>query len=372
VSRLAAGWRTVRPDVLAALPAWATVRVLVAMAWILVRVIVDDLDQPRPQQLDEGLLAWDGTFYRDIAADGYGSLPEEALRFFPLFPVLGRVVSVLTLGGVSLGLVLVANVLALVAGALVHRLVIAETGDADLARRSVWAAAVFPAAFVMAWAYSEPLMISAALTALLALRRQRWEWAAAAGVVAALARPLGLLLVIPALVEVLPGLRTASTRERLRRLAVVAGPVVGTGLYLAWTGVRYGDALAPLRVQGQFRGDGVDPVSRIWDGLGDVFGPEALGDGLHIPFAVGFVVLAVVVFRSWPLSFALFSAAVLAVALGAENLNSLERYGLNAVPLALALATLTRPPWAERAMIGLGSAGVVALAALAWTGAYVP
>jgi hypothetical protein len=361
-----------RPDLLAALPAWLTVRVLVAAAWILVAVLVDDLGQPRPQELDEGLLAWDGAFYRDIAQDGYGALPEAALRFFPLFPLLGRITSILALGDVPVGLVLVANVLALVTGALVHRLVIDETGDTDLARRAVWATALFPGGFVMAWAYSEPLMITAVVAALLALRRRRWGWAAVAGAVAALARPLGLLLVIPALVEVLPGLRQAGTRERLRRLTAVAGPAAGLSLYLAFVGIRYGDALAPLTVQSQFRGDGVDPLSRLWEGLGELFGSEALGDGLHIPFALGFVVLAVVAFRRWPLSFALFSAAVLLVALGAENLNSLERYGLNAVTLALALASITRPPWAERAMIAIGAAGVVTLAALAWTGTYVP
>lgn len=372
MTRLAAGWRRVRPDVLAALPAWLTVRALVTTAWVLVAVLVDDLGEPRPRQLEEGLLAWDGNFYRDIAQDGYGALPEEALRFFPLFPLLGRIASVVALGDVSVGLVLVANVLALATGALLHRLVMTEKGDAALARRAVWAAALFPGGFVMAWAYSEPLMITAAVGAMIALRTKRWGWAGAAGAVAALARPLGLLLVVPALVEVLPGLRAAPRREQARRLAAVAGPPLGTSLYLAWSGVRYGDAFAPLTVQSQFRGEGVDPVSRLWDGLGELLGREALGDGLHIPFAFGFIVLAVVVFRRWPLSFALYATAVLLVALGAENLNSLERYGLNAFPLALALASVTRPPWAERAMIALGSAGIVTLAALAWTGAYVP
>lgn len=372
MSRLGRVWSAARPDLLVALPAWLTVRVLVAIAWIMMRVALDDLGQPHPHELDEGLLAWDGNFYRDIAQHGYGALPEEALRFFPLFPLLGRLASVVALGDVSVGLVLVANVLALVTGALVHRLVMNETGNSDLARRAVWATALFPGAFVMAWAYSEPVMMAAAVATLLALRQQRWGWAAITGALAALARPLGLLLVVPALVEVLPGLRTASPRERLRRLGAVAGPVLGTGAHLVWSQVRYGDALAPMNVQSQFRGEAVDPLTRLWDGVGDMFGSEALGDGLHVPFALGFVVLAIAAYRYWPLSFALYGTATLVVALAAENLNSLERYGLNAVVLALALASLTKPPWAERAMIAIGSGGIVALSALAWTGSYVP
>ena len=372
VARARSAWAKVEADVLAALPAWLTVRVLVAVAWVLVRVMVDDLDQPHPQQLTEGLEAWDGTFYRDIAQDGYGALPEEALRFFPLFPLLGRVVSVIALGDITIGLVVVANVMALAAGALVHRLVMSETGDRRLAQRAVWATALFPGAFVMAWAYSEPLMIAAAVGTLHALRRGRWGWAMAGAVVAALARPLGLLLVVPAVIEVLPGLRGAPRREQLRRLGAVLAAPVGLGLYLLWSGWRHGGFLTPIDVQSQFRGDEVDPLSRLWSGLGDLFGPEALGDGLHVPFAIGFVVLAVVAFRRWPLSLAAYGAVTLVAALAAENLNSLERYGLNAIVLALALASITRPAWAERAMIAVGSAGIVALSALAWTGTYVP
>ena len=151
-------------------------------------------------------------------------------------------------------------------------------------------------------------------------------------------------------------------------LTLLSSALAGPSLQASY----YGDALAPFEVQSQFRGEGTNPVARLWEGLGELFGGEALGDGLHIPFALGFVVLAVLAYRWWPLSFALFGTAVLLVALGAENLNSLERYGLNAVVLALAPAVLCRPPWAERAMIALGGAGVTALATLAWVGAYVP
>jgi hypothetical protein len=103
-----------------------------------------------------------------------------------------------------------------------------------------------------------------------------------------------------------------------------------------------------------------------------MFGAERLGDGLHIPFAIAFVALLVLTFRWWPVSYGIFAAIVLAVALGAENLNSLERYGLNAFPLALTLAVLTRNAKLDRVVTTVLAGGVVALSALAWTGAYVP
>src|SRR3954452_638914 len=38
-----------------------------------------------------GLLGWDAAFYRDIASLGYGGLPDEARRFYPLLPLSVRV-----------------------------------------------------------------------------------------------------------------------------------------------------------------------------------------------------------------------------------------------------------------------------------------
>ena len=101
-------------------------------------------------------------------------------------------------------------------------------------------------------------------------------------------------------------------------------------------------------------------------------GPERLGDGLHIPFALVFLGLLVATFRRWPVSYGAFAALVLIAAIGSENLNSLERYGLNAFPLAMSLALVCRNPRFDAAVKSVLSGGVVALASMAWLGAYVP
>jgi hypothetical protein len=103
-----------------------------------------------------------------------------------------------------------------------------------------------------------------------------------------------------------------------------------------------------------------------------MFGAERFGDGLHIPFAIIFVALLVLTFRWWPVSYGAFASVVLIAALAAENLNSLERYGLNAFPLALTLAVLLKRDQVERVVLMGLAGGIVALSALAWTGAYVP
>ena len=332
-----------RDDLRAAVPPWIVARALVGVAWVLTAIVSDELrPSGRPRQLTEGLLAWDGTWYEDIARLGYDGIPGEGLRFFPLFPLLGRLVDPILPGGTDVALVVVANVAALVLGVLIHRLVLFETDNARLARRATWMISLFPAAFVLVWGYSEAIMLVGVVGAILSARKGQWGRAAAFGIVAGLARPLGLLAAVPLAVEALRDIRECGPRQVLKRLVGVSGPAIGTGLYLGWSWIAFDDALHPLSSQGQFRGDTENPIVRIFQGIGDLFGAESLGDGLHLPAAIAFVALAVVVARTWPLPYTAYTVAVLAVALAADNLNSLERYGLNAFPLALALALAHR------------------------------
>ncbi|WP_334141731.1 hypothetical protein [Rhabdothermincola sp.] len=363
-------WAGLREDLWVVVPAWVTARILVVAAYVAARVVADRFALA-PPALADGLLAWDGTWYRDIAAVGYGGLDREALRFFPGFPLAGRLVGG-SLGSQGAALVLIANLASIVLGVLVLQLMRAEGRSRAAAGRAVWLMMLFPPAFVLVWGYAEALMLVGALLAFLGLRTRRPWVAAAGGLLAALCRPLGILLAIPAVVEVARTWRAGRGQDRAGGLAAIAGPLVGTALYAGWVWVRDGDPLLPFTVQEDLRGRAVNPITRMWDGLVDLVGPERFGQGLHLPFAALFVVLLVLAFRRWPVSYGLYAAAVLALALGAENLNSLERYGLNAFPLVLTLALYTADERAERPVLALCAAGFVSLATLAWLAAYVP
>jgi hypothetical protein len=363
-------WAGLRDDLWVVVPAWVTARILVAAAYVAARVVADRFALA-PPALADGLLAWDGTWYRDIATVGYGGLDREALRFFPGFPLAGRFVGVL-LGSEGAALVLLANLASIVVGMLVLQLMRAEGCSRAAAGRAVWLMMLFPPAFVLVWGYAEALMLVGALLAFLGLRTRRPWVAAAGGLLAALCRPLGILLAIPAAVEVARTWRGSRGRDRAGGVAAIAGPLAGAALYAGWVWVRDGDPLLPFTVQEDLRGRAVNPITRMWDGLVDLVGPERFGQGLHLPFAALFVVLLVLAFRRWPVSYGLYAAAVLALALGAENLNSLERYGLNAFPLVLTLALYTADERAERPVLALCAAGFVSLATLAWLASYVP
>ncbi|MBU6328426.1 MAG: hypothetical protein KGR18_00555 [Acidobacteria bacterium] len=350
---------------------WLVARGLVTLAYVAALAIADRVTPGhRPTALTDGLMAWDGTWYRDIAQHGYGSLPAEGLRFFPLYPLLGRLSDLLM--PTTLALVLVANLCSLALLVVFLRLLRRERLDRATIDRSLWYLVLFPGAFVLVWAYAEALFLLAALVVFLAIRTRRWWWAAAAGFLAGLARPLGVFLAVPVAIELVRGWRGIDRAERLRGLVAVIAPVAGSGSYLLWVGTRFGDLWAPFTVQSDLRGETVDPVSRLWEGLSQLLGPDRLGDGLHVPFAIAFVVLLIVSFRRLPVSYGAFALCVLVASLAAENLNSLERYGLNAFPLVIALAVVGRDGRVAEVLRTLLAGGMVALATMAWMGAYVP
>jgi hypothetical protein len=344
--------------------------VLVAVAWVVSLLWIDHFrDGVRPDASMQGLMAWDGAFYRGLAEVGYETVGREGVRFFPLFGLVGRVLGALA-ATPGFWLVVVSNVAALVAGALVHRLCLVERLGEPVAQRAATLTALLPPAFVLAWGYAESLLIVLAIATFLALRRERWWWAAALGALAALTRPTGVLLAVPALIEAGRGWRSMRGGELPARLAAVAGPVLGAGAFLWWVDVTFGDWKLPLDVQDELRGGAVNPFVRVMEAGVDLARLDV--DGLHFPFAVAMLVLCVVAARRLPASYAAFASVVVLIALAGENLNSIERYGLDAFPLVIALALLLRKRSAANAAIAVSSVGLASLATLAWLQDYVP
>jgi hypothetical protein len=365
----------VRRDLRAAVVPWAVARVLVVGSLALTRFGVDHLEHARrPVQLRQGLFAWDAAFYRDIAEHGYGAVRSGALRFFPLIPLLARGLGVAFGGNDAAALLVVGNGSALLLGALVYRLARLETGDTRVAVRATWFAAIFPPAMTLVLGYAEATFMMLSVALFLALRTRRFAWAIPFGLLAGLARPLGVLLAIPAAIEAFRTWRIASARDRLARIgAVLAGPV-GSGLYLLWARYAHGDAWLPLSIQNDraHRGGFVDPFTRVFDGIGDLVHGDRFGSGLHVLWAAVLIALVIVLLRRLPTSYGVYAAATILVNLSARNLDSFERYAMSAFPLVLAVALVTARPDIERPVLALSAAGLVGYSVLAFLGVYVP
>jgi hypothetical protein len=356
-------------------PAWVVARVVVVVTLWAAHLTVSRVRPHNPGaalRVHQGLLAWDGGWYQTIAVHGYGAA-QQSLRFFPGYPVAGRVVGWFT-GGADPGLVIVANLAALVGMAALYLLVRGDLGDEGLARRSVWLLALAPPAYTLVMAYAEGLLLACTTVALLAVRTGRWWWAVAAGLVAGAVRPIGLLVMVPVAIEAYRTRSVATRRGVVARLAAVVAPVVGTAAYLGWVQAVFGDAWLPFRVQDQpgHRGAITLPFDAMWHNLAAASHGHHLGNALHVPWVVLCLVLLVVAFRRLPLAYAAFAASVLVVSVVSSNLDSFERYALSAFPLVIAASTLTSRRGVERVVLVLAALGMAGYAFLAFIGASVP
>ena len=281
---------------------------------------------------------WDGCWYARIATFGY--TPDGSTAFFPLFPLLERVVSLGTPHVVVAGL-LVNLVVAVVAVWGIYRLAARDHGD-PVARRALMLLAVFPAAFFLLAPFSEAVFLASAAWSIERARTGRWWSAALAAALAGLSRPVGGFIVLPLAWLAWQGLRSAPTRERTRRLAAVAaGPVAGIA-YVIYTAAVIGRSMfdasadwtgSAFHWPWDVAAAAIDFTIRTGDPL----------QALQLALLVLFAALFVVGYRRMPLEMTLFAAPQLALAWGRIlpiPLTSIDRYVLVIFPAFIVLALL--------------------------------
>ncbi|HEV2128905.1 MAG TPA: mannosyltransferase family protein [Thermomicrobiales bacterium] len=148
--------------------------------------------------LVEPMRQWDGTWYRLVAVSGYepmGSFPAKA-AFWPLYPWLMDLGSSLTgISPESVGYI-ISNVAFAGALVLLYHLVTFDF-DVPVARRTLWALALFPTAFFFNAVYTESLFLLFTVATLLAARARNWWLAGILGLLAALTRSAGVMLLAP-------------------------------------------------------------------------------------------------------------------------------------------------------------------------------
>src|SRR5205085_5711798 len=115
---------------------------------------------------------------------------------------------------------------------IIYQLATDTAGD-QVAHRTLLYLCIFPTAFYLFAPYNESLFILLTAGAFLAMRLQKWWLAGLLGLLAALTRSAGILLVIPYLVEFWISRETvaASRQKMLLRILPITLLPVGTSVY---------------------------------------------------------------------------------------------------------------------------------------------
>jgi len=194
---------------------------------------------------------WDAANYVRIAQYGYQTRFD--LAFFPLFPFLIACIGKL-FGGASWSYLLAGTLIS--NGALLGVLFLlyhltSKTMGEHVAWRTLLYLCIFPTAFFFFAAYNETLFLLFVLATFLAMRHQRLLLAGLMGLLAALSRSAGILLVLPYLYEMWVNRKNilATFPSLLLSLLGLILIPLGTAFYALYCWITVGSPLAFISIQ---------------------------------------------------------------------------------------------------------------------------
>ncbi len=295
---------------------------------------------------------WDGANYVRIAQYGYQTRFDVA--FFPLFPLLIALIAhVLGSWSYLIVGVLLSNAALLGALLVLYQIVVDATDD-QIALRTVLYLCIFPTAFYFFAPYNESLFLLLITGAFLAMRRQHWVAAGILGLLAALTRSAGILLVVPYLYE----LWIARERVLANRSALLRGILplfltpLGILLYSVYCWHIRGDPLAFATLQYHWGRHLSWPWQGIWHGLFNLFWNQPFGSSneahvlLDVSATLGFLLLTILGWRRLRGSYSLWMIMLLVYILLSpatdmpDALLSNQRFVLEMFPGFITLAIL--------------------------------
>lgn len=144
---------------------------------------------------------WDTAWFVRVAAQGYLHGWPQNPAFFPLYPAMIRLGTILDPKAPTIVAPLLSAWIASFFVFYWLLKLVRLDGDQAKALRVVKIAALFPTAFFLSVAYSEAPFIALVLGAFYTARRGQWLWTALLGFLAALTRNEGVLLFFPFLWE---------------------------------------------------------------------------------------------------------------------------------------------------------------------------
>ncbi|MBA2743911.1 MAG: hypothetical protein H0U43_06320 [Chthoniobacterales bacterium] len=319
-------------------------RILIFGIMILSRMVMIRAHWWHPGDLSTVLSQWDGElWYVQLARHGYhigyqGGRPPHA--FFPMYPIMIRMASVLFRNMVIAGLV-VSN-LCLIAGAVfLNALIRLDYKDPRVARMAIMFFMFTPMSFFFSSAYTESTFFMLATGSLLAARNGRWLLACLLGMCLSATRSPGIAIGLPLLMEHLRQTwdRSAPLRSLLNPRILLLGIVpLGLGFYMLYSHIVFHNAFAFTAAAKAFGREFTSPVAalqflRTYPMFFYIFYVVALG--LNVLLLAAGMLMRV----RW--SYLVFSAALLFIYLCSATFEAFPRYISVEFPLYIIAGLIT-------------------------------
>jgi hypothetical protein len=295
---------------------------------------------------------WDTQQYLIISHYGYRA-GSGANGMYPLWPFCIRLFSRVTGWNHLLSGLILANFFSLIALVMLHRY-IARSSGAALADRTIMLMLAFPGALFLLFPYSEPLFLLLCVAIFISLSLNDYLKAGLASLLAALARPVGVLWVIPFAVHIF-------RNRKMSAIIYLFLPLLGYGCYLAIMYLSTGNAIAGFIEQSS---------SVSHNTMGKLFDPIGFIKTLTMPLNVhGFVNSAIdrtwfcffvlSLFPLWKKDKVMFSYALVMGLVPAVTVSTMSftRYSVMLIPSFIVAADFFTPA-ARRGLFLLTLAGL--------------
>ena len=302
---------------------------------------------------------WDSFWYMDIVQNGYstlGSIPESPdqtnFPFFPLYPLLMKVVGWIAGGEYFLAGLLISNLSLLIACYFLYKLVEIES-DRKTARRSVKYLFLFPVSFIFSGVFTESLYLCLTLLCFYLAKRRQWWLVGVAGALLSATRTLGVLIVLPLAFEYLRTHQFKLRNIRWNSLFLLLVPL-GLMAFSIYSYRETGDFLYFKTNQAAWDRQILSPITVLW---------RALWRGLTEPhaktlleFCFGLGTLLLLNFGYKKIGFAYWLLGMYSVVIPlAAGIDSIPRYVLPIFPLFIVLARMSQDErWDDGLTVCLG------------------
>lgn len=277
---------------------------------------------------------FDGVHYLGIAKDAYAYQYTQV--FFPLYPILVKIVSLATFGNLVLAGLLVSNIAFLAALILFYKM-IAKTYSQNIALWSVIFLLAFPTSFYFGAVYTEGLFFLLIISAFYLSGQKKYLAAAIVGSFASATRLIGVFLA-PLIVS------WKNLRAVLPALLVPVGFLV----YVIYLKLQFNNPLYFLTAQqifGQERSVGSivllpQVIYRYLKILSTVQGQPLATAAIELSATALALLLLAAAIKKVKLQWVFFSFAAILIPTLTGTLTSMPRYILVAFPIYIVLAQI--------------------------------
>ncbi len=331
---------------------FAATRIAIIVIAELAAVIIGQRAGSHVQESSHVLLAvwgrWDAVHYLNIATQGYQGTD---MAFFPLYPLLIRVVGSLAGNHLIAGM-LISNATFFFGLLYLYKLLEHEY-DRAVARRAIFYVSIFPTAVYFTAVYTESLFFMLTVASFYYMRSRSWWLAGILGFLAALTRVEGVLLLVPFLIE-WSSQRPLRPRAYYDLFAAALIPL-GLAVYMAYLWVLRADPLYFSHVQVHWNRHLAMPwvsVANAFGKLAHATGPQLVANqSLEIAFTLLMIGVLLAGWHSLRPSYIAYMALSILVPMSTSNLMSMPRFALVLFPMFAIMARWGERPWVNNVIL---------------------